>query len=375
MNDGTASGNIGADIWILGSHLQQERLVMGEYKRRGGLTILEVLILMVLFTSIFALVMSGIQRARESARATTCVGNLKQLGLACYGYLQAHGQYPSSCGVTRNPDGTIGAVDGWSWIVQILPYLEGSRERGQLYGSLDIADGRPLEESARDGRTPHSDALATSFPELLCPSFGGSRYADEAGTAAITNYKAMGATHIESLSVASPRPLVPKYNPTGKGKHGLPQHPDGACFPGTGVSGNAFNGTAYTILVVESLEPRFARWTVGAESAVVGLPPIVEYEYSWGCYTIKGLKGVNEDGIGADPSYWTYRTYLNWDYVTRPYDGADGTKGGRYGPSSNHPTTTNHLFADGAVHIVSKAIDVSVYMRDIKRSRWDEEEP
>jgi type II secretory pathway pseudopilin PulG len=346
---------------------------MSERTQNRGLTLLEVLVLIVLFASILALVISGIQRSRESARAIACADNFRRLGLACHDYHDNHRQLPSSSGVTRNPDGTISAVDGWSWIVQVLPYLEKNRQGNpghaqSLSRGLDIAHGRPLIEPAGQEGTPHAEALATRLPELLCSSFRGSPFADATATAAITNYKAMGATHIESLSVASAGPATPKYNPAGKGKDGLPQHPDGACFPGTNLQFRSFmDGTANTILLTETVEPRFARWTVGSEAAVVGLPRSVEYEYSWGCYTAKGLKGLSEDGHGANPCYWTYHTYLDWDYAANPYDGADGTLEGAFGPSSHHPKVVNHLFADGSLRILRRRIDVSVYMRLITR--------
>jgi hypothetical protein len=141
------------------------------------------------------------------------------------------------------------------------------------------------------------------------------------------------------------------------------------------------DGTSNTILVAESAEPRFARWTVGAEAAVVGLPPIVEFEY-WGprgarhrdaasCMTVKGLRNVAEDGTGSDPCYWNYRTYLDWDYEANPYDGLDGTKGGKFGPSSHHPGVTNHLMADGSVRAFHRDLSVIVYMKLITRSLGD----
>ena len=97
-----------------------------------------------------------------------------------------------------------------------------------------------------------------SFPELLCPSFRGSPYADpETKKAAITNYRAMGATHIESLGVASPHPMRPKYG-EGSAMGGRGPHPDGACFPGDGlkIDHRAFQqGLSNTMVAVESMEP------------------------------------------------------------------------------------------------------------------------
>ena len=67
--------------------------------------------------------------------------------------------------------------------------------------------------------------------------------------------------------VASPEPTVPLYNPAGT-------HPDGALFPGESLSFAAFgrDGTAHTILAVETIDSAFGAWTVGAECTLVGLP-------------------------------------------------------------------------------------------------------
>ena len=53
-----------------------------------------------------------------------------------------------------------------------------------------------------------------------------------------------------------------------------PTTPDGACYPGSKLSFNNFagDGTSHTIIVVETIEPRCARWTYGKEQALVGLP-------------------------------------------------------------------------------------------------------
>lgn len=388
-------------------------------RRAHGLTRIEVLMLAGIFASLGIMLLPWLQYAREMARQRTCMKHMQHLACGFLNYETRNTRFPASSGVTRAADGGIQAVDGWSWMVEILPFLIDPQDavyrtpdpaaKG-LFLRLDVKNGRPLEERPGVAGTPHADALATQFPWLRCPSYSGSPYADPATRkAAITNYRILGATHIESLSIASPHPLIPKYQPTPSASC-RPAHPDGFCFPGLPmpVSMN-FHG-ACQLWLTESLEPRFSRWTVGAEATVVGLPPTVEFERDFGetgfwvprghavavgkslppaadepeqvksdLATLHDLRQTEVNQTyrkvaTADPDgdavYWTYQTYLDWDYKNRPYDGADGMQAGRYGPSSNHPHVVHHAFLDGSVHLLSTDIDVTTYMSMISRTSW-----
>jgi prepilin-type N-terminal cleavage/methylation domain-containing protein len=314
-----------------------------------GFSLMELLVIIAILGIVIAMLLPAVQAARESARRAACMNNLAKLGRAFFNHEAAKRQFPMASTVTRDAAGKITAVDGWSFTVMLLPYLE----QATLFESLDIKNGRPLVERPGAKDTPHATVLALSLPEFRCPSFGGEPFADPlTKKEALTNYKAMGATHVESLTVASPKPLKPKYKPEG-------QHPDGGCFPGTALKlTDIKDGASNTILLVETVEPRFARWTVGAEATLVGLPPSVEYEQ------VKGKSYFAPKGPDA-------RTYLNWDYDQHPYDGADGTKGGKYGPSSNHRGTVNHVFFDGHIEALNRSVDASLYMFHITRDAGD----
>jgi hypothetical protein len=342
---------------------------------------IEVLLLIGIFVCVLIMLFPALQAAREPARRAACANNMKKLGLAIHSYATAFRQHlPASSGVTRDNSGKITAVDGWSWLVLVLPHLDSKNEQGvstvcnDLYGKLDIAHGRPLTEPDGAKGTPHADVLATRLPGLLCPSFGGSAYTDFGGKkAAITSYHPLGATHIESLGVASPNPLAPKCGSVwGSRSSSAPApHPDGNCFPGTSLSMDSIrNGLSNTMLVVESLEQRHARWTVGADAAVVGFPRYVDFEeYQPGIFQPKGYGAALKNAPEADSTYWTYHAYIDWDYTQSPYDAADGTSGERYGPSNNHLGIVNHLFGDASVRGLSRDMDIAYYMHLI-RGRW-----
>lgn len=342
---------------------------MNATRRRGGFTIVELLVIIVILAVLLCLMIPAIQEAREAARRATCIKHFKQLGLGFQNMESALGRFPPSCHVKMDAEGKIVSLDGWSWCVDLLPYMENRA----LWTTLDTDQGVPLQPNA-DGTNSHAAALATVLPELICPSFRGNPYVNMKTKAeAITNYKALGATHLESLNVASPSPTVPRYAPDSD------WHPDGAIYPGSVHGINAFksDGSSRTAILVETVEQTVARWTVGNECALVGLPPAVTFARNYTYYHPSGYTANSfwdESTIPPDIN----KTYLEWDYETNPYsDGgvstpsADASGRIKYGPSSDHVGVTNHGFADGSVHAINNQIDAALYFFVITRTNSD----
>ena len=207
-------------------------------------------------------------------------------------------------------------------------------------------------------------AHTTRISAFQCPSYSGPRFAFPQKTppsGALTNYKAMGATHHGSLAQAEGGSGTPPAKYEGS-------HPDGALYPGVAATISSLSdGTANTVMVCETVERKEAVWCMGSTATLVGLPPSVSYE-KWvdlgNCWAPTGFNGkYYEEGLTSH-----FLTYLRWDYDD---DGPYVSKQYRKGPGSEHPTVVNHLFGDGTVHSVNKEIDAALYFFIITRSGRD----
>jgi prepilin-type N-terminal cleavage/methylation domain-containing protein/prepilin-type processing-associated H-X9-DG protein len=121
---------------------------------RKGFTLVELLVVIAIIGILVALLLPAIQAAREAARRTQCVNNLKQLALGCLNYESARGMFPRG----NNPAGKFPDGGNTSWLFQALAYTEQS----SLYDQV-VATGS-LQNAVNKGILP---AL---LPMARCPS-------------------------------------------------------------------------------------------------------------------------------------------------------------------------------------------------------------
>jgi len=102
------------DVVLLTTGLGAIAVAMNESRKRVGFTLVELLVVIAIIGVLVALLLPAVQAAREAARRSQCINNLKQIGLAVQMYHDVH----QSVVPSRVP------CHHATWAALLWPYLE-----------------------------------------------------------------------------------------------------------------------------------------------------------------------------------------------------------------------------------------------------------
>ena len=290
--------------------------------RRGGMTLVELLVVIAVIGVLVAMLLPAVQAARESSRRSVCLNNLRQVGLAVLNYEGIQKKFPPGkqySGPRIDPN-----AFAFAWSSVILHHLE----EGGIQSQIDFK--RPPTDLV------NLSAASQVVPAYLCPS--ASRLEEHRSPDGrlfnLNGQVGEGFGCMDYLGVSGPN--KDKANPTtGEiygsqrgiliGNKGLPNE-DTIQVPPAITIARITDGTSKTVMVVEC---------TGRGAGVNKHGEVKSLNGAWASGgNISHLKmGVNEE---QPPLAWEDERVF-----------------------SDHPAGSHGLMADGSVHFMSKSMEAA----------------
>jgi len=302
------------------------------HRGEGGFTLVELLVVIAIIGTLLGLLLPAVQSGRESARRSSCLNNLRQIGVGFHNFHSARDCFPTA--VSGN-----GARH--YWCAQILPFLEDAPLAGIYDYTVACNDIK------------NRDAVQTSVGFMVCPSQPNGQLRDVKFKAGTPSWWSMAADYAGS---AGPNPAL--WNAPATVSYPKPSSVEGF-FAGTmkpGARGrsmkNITDGGSTTIAVVEAAS-RPQVWAFGGLIPDSGLSTSASAKYvslcSWPDANQFQIKGFKLDATQSDPS----------SRVKSP--GAQLINGSNYwGIYAFHQGGANLLYADGAVRFLDQSMSADV---------------
>jgi prepilin-type N-terminal cleavage/methylation domain-containing protein/prepilin-type processing-associated H-X9-DG protein len=343
-------------------------------KRRRGFTLIELLVVIAIIGVLIALLLPAVQAAREAARRSQCVNNLKQLALAVSNYASANGDTLPMHYVDDPWDGNV--INGQavnqseSLHARILPFLEQTPTYNSINWFLPArwggnSPGCPPDCNAGEvWGVFQMTASTVEIKTFLCPSDPNPGQLDTMGWGGVR--KRVGTNNYPN-NIGLNR-HINNWEFNGPGWIGTTW--DGLLKPSV-TMGTFVDGTANTAIFSEwvkgpaslSRDGLGMIYDIGIGSDAFTGRPYADWLYAQQCQN-NGLTRRN----GWKGEWWIQGDRNNYAHTQPPnrracaYGDIDG-RGTitAVGASSLHPGGVNVAFMDGSVKFVTSSISYQTW--------------
>jgi prepilin-type N-terminal cleavage/methylation domain-containing protein len=302
-----------------------------------GFTLVELLVVIAIIGVLVALLLPAVQSAREAARRTKCVNNLKQIVLGVHNYETSHRTFP------------IGHYDCCygTWLLSLLPYIE----QGSLYQLYQRPGGMEgFGQGALDvryGTAVNLPVTRTQIATYTCPSDMKSANLSIINGVTFHNYVAnhgntgRGRLANNSSVIFGGAPFIVVINPTK-----VPAVPTDLKYPQVVKFADVTDGMSNTLAFAETVQGKdgdlrgFGWWGGGSHFETYITPNSSQPDVTENVSYCRPANRLNPPCIGADAASGIYETIA---------------------ARSRHPAGVNVALCDGATRFVSNNVDLTTW--------------